>query len=571
MKTDEYQQIPLVIGVTGHRDLIDAEKPQLRKKVEAFIGSLRSHFPDLPLLFLTGLAEGADRLVAEVAADFDCQLINVLPMPQTLYELDFEAAGLQEFRRIVGLHRTVELPLLADSQAETVASYGDQRDLQYERLGAFLAAHSHILLALWDGKYNRAVGGTGQVIDFHQRDISALADDQVRSQLDIADDESDLVYHVVCSRQSTGRPADNLEPCSASWFTRDDVTPRAAELPKRYVDVFKIMQIFNRDVRKLSNKAALYDLDPVSVAGHAEEACNSIRQIYGASDTLASHYQKRVLWALRTTLVATVLAGLCFIVYADFNDQQNFIWGYFLFVGLGLGSYWLAQNRDWQRRYLDYRVLAEGLRVQFYWALGGVEMRNPSRYSHDSFFQGRDLQLGWIRNVMRVTGLYADADFEPTDEELESAINGWVGGNDSGQLGYYRRKAGDKLRKHQQTSWVTVAAFMLGLTAAGVLALGSTYLQGSTANWLVAMMGLLPIVAASRQNYAHRVAERELAAQYNHMLSVFENAHRLLQQTENASAQQSILRDLGEAALNENAQWVLRQRERPLPGSDAAA
>jgi hypothetical protein len=68
MKTDEYQQIPLVIGVTGHRDLIDAEKPQLRKKVEAFIGSLRSHFPDLPLLFLTGLAEGADRLVAEVAS-----------------------------------------------------------------------------------------------------------------------------------------------------------------------------------------------------------------------------------------------------------------------------------------------------------------------------------------------------------------------------------------------------------------------------------------------------------------------------------------------------------------------
>ncbi|MBT5686843.1 MAG: hypothetical protein HOJ11_17675 [Gammaproteobacteria bacterium] len=84
-------------------------------------------------------------------------------------------------------------------------------------------------------------------------------------------------------------------------------------------------------------------------------------------------------------------------------------------------------------------------------------------------------------------------------------------------------------------------------------------------------MGLLPIVAASRQNYAHRLAERELAAQYNHMLNVFENAHRLLKQTESAAEQQSILRDLGDAALNENAQWVLRQRERPLPGSDAAA
>ena len=172
---------------------------------------------------------------------------------------------------------------------------------------------------------------------------------------------------------------------------------------------------------------------------------------------------------------------------------------------------------------------------------------------------------------MRVTGLHVDADFKPTEDELAATIKGWVGSDNSGQLGYYRHKAGDKLSKHKQTGWVTAATFMLGLVAAAVLAFGSDYLHGSTSNWLVAIMGLLPIVAASRQNYAHRLAERELAAQYNHMLNVFENAHRLLRQTESAAEQQSILRDLGDAALNENAQWVLRQRERPLPGSEAAA
>ena len=172
---------------------------------------------------------------------------------------------------------------------------------------------------------------------------------------------------------------------------------------------------------------------------------------------------------------------------------------------------------------------------------------------------------------MRVTGLHVDAGFESADDELAATIKGWVGSDDSGQLGYYRRKAGDKLSKHKQTGRVTAATFMLGLMAAAVLALGSDYLHGSASNWLVAIMGLLPLVAASRQNYAHRLAERELAAQYNHMLKVFENAHRLLKQAKSAAEQQSILRDLGEAALNENAQWVLRQRERPLPGSDASA
>ena len=81
-----------------------------------------------------------------------------------------------EFSRLEARYRTIELPLLTQSRAEDVALQGRQRDLQYERLGSFLAAHSHILLALWDGEYNRAVGGTGQVVDFHQRDVSALAD-----------------------------------------------------------------------------------------------------------------------------------------------------------------------------------------------------------------------------------------------------------------------------------------------------------------------------------------------------------------------------------------------------------
>ena len=571
MNTNEMQQIPLVIGVTGHRDLVDGEIPGVRARIEALFSLLKNDFPDLPLLVLTGLAEGADRLVVEVAAEFDSGIVNVLPMPKSLYELDFRDESLGEFSRLEARYRTIELPLLTQSRAEDVALQGHQRDLQYERLGSFLAAHSHILLALWDGKYNRAVGGTGQVVDFHQRDVSALADGQSRSRLDISDDESDLVYHVVCSRESSGLPNDELEPCTASWFTRNDMTPRVAVLPQRYVDVFESVQMFNRDSRALPSDTSHFDLDPVDVPKNAAEACGAIRQVYGMSDTLSSRYQKRVLWALRTTLLSTVLAGLCFIVYADFSGQGSFIWGYFLFVGLALGSYWLAQGLDWQRRYLDYRVLAEGLRVQFYWALGGVEMENPSRYSHDSFFQGRDLQLGWIRNVMRVTGLHVDADFKPTEDELAATIKGWVGSDNSGQLGYYRHKAGDKLSKHKQTGWVTAATFMLGLVAAAVLAFGSDYLHGSTSNWLVAIMGLLPIVAASRLNYAHRLAERELAAQYNHMLNVFENAHRLLKQTESAAEQQSILRDLGDAALNENAQWVLRQRERPLPGSDAAA
>ena len=67
-------------------------------------------------------------------------------------------------------------------------------------------------------------------------------------------------------------------------------------------------------------------------------------------------------------------------------------------------------------------------------------------------------------------------------------------------------------------------------------------------NVLVALMGGLPFLAAVRNGYAHRVAERELIAQYAYMERIFSNARRLLGRAESVREKQEILRALGEAA-----------------------
>lgn len=559
-------QIPLVIGVTGHRDLLPDDEVRIKERVEAFFSDLQQRFPSLPLLVLTSLAEGADTLVAEMAHARGIAVRNVLPMPREEYLEDFSGPSRQKFIDLAAKADTITLPALQEQRPIT----GNARDQHYERLGAYLAAHSHILLALWDGTYNQAQGGTGHVINMHHHDADSLADEaQRRSRLDSTDDESDLVYHIVCPRYSSPSVAEGLIPYSTSWYTRDDQQPRAAYLPARYASVFRHMQAFNEDAKRLHPSTAMYVLQPQVTTGRPARSCAAIQSMFGVADALAGKYQSRVLWALRLTLGGMLAAGMSFIVYADFADQDAMIWSYFLFVAVALGSFWTAQSGGWQRRYLDYRVLAESLRVQFYWALAGVEMTNPSRYSHDSFLNGRDLQLGWIRHAMRFTGLYADADEDATEQEVGVAIEEWVGNEDKGQLGYYSRKARARLQQHHNTQRLTAGSFMAGLCTAAVLALGAQMLTDSLNNWLVALMGLLHILAAARQNYAHRLAERELAAQYAHMLVVFRSAHRFLSATEALEVKKSILRDLGEAALNENAQWVLRQRERPLPGGES--
>lgn len=47
------------------------------------------------------------------------------------------------------------------------------RDEQYIQLAGYLAAHSHILLALWDSEETYVPGGTSAVIRFHQHDTMA--------------------------------------------------------------------------------------------------------------------------------------------------------------------------------------------------------------------------------------------------------------------------------------------------------------------------------------------------------------------------------------------------------------
>lgn len=563
-------RVSLVIGVTGHRDLVPTEVPAITLQVERFFDTLEAEFPDLPIMVLTPLAEGADRLVGDVARSRGYDVFNLLPMPASIYELDFEGESLDEFAEHKGAGEVIELPLVDGSSVEDLAHPGLARDLQYAQLGVYLAAHSHILLAVWDGKPSQATGGTAQVIEFHQRDIvELLAEHQQRSHLDFADDESDLVFHIVVSRTETGGPTDGLVAGETQWLSRDDQQPRTDELPSRYRLVFQRMAEFNRDLASASGDYT-DALAPDQETAMENPSAQPIASLYGGADELAISYGRRFQRSIIAMYSTVLFGGLSFIMYADFVGQDEMIFGYLAFMLIGPGIYLFMRNRQWERKYLDYRVLAEGLRVQFYWALAGVDMVNPSRFSHDSFLQGRDLELGWIRNIMRYSGFRADSESHKGQPpiRLDLVRRYWVGDDGEGQLGYYGVAADQKMRRLIITSGIATACFIAGILVVILLAFFQNSIGGSLSNYMIALMGLLPIMSGLRLTYSSRMGEQELVAQYAHMKRIFSNAKRLLDNAETQSEAQEILRELGEAALDENAQWILRQRERPLPGGE---
>ncbi|HEY5646300.1 MAG TPA: hypothetical protein VIS76_10175 [Pseudomonadales bacterium] len=554
--------VPLVVGVTGHRDLRGEEEGFIKDRVRAFFDVLVTQFPDLPLLVLTPLAEGADRIAAEVARERGIPLVVLLPMPENLYQSDFQGESLAEFQAMRRLGECIELPLLPGLEESDVRAPGAGRDRQYAQLGAYLAAHSHILLAIWDGKPSSAPGGTGHVIKFHQHDIiDLIAEGQQRSPIDFTEDESDLVYHIVCSRKESGPPAAGLEPGQTFWFTRDEIKPRTLYLPDRYRLVFERMAEFSADLSEPFDPAEFTPLLPSEELAGCGRGARNIDSLYHRADALARRYQRYFHRETRGTLTLGLLAGASFVSYADWPGLSFMIYPYIFCIALMLVLRWLDRTHSWQRKFQDYRVLAEGLRVQFYWAVAGVQMENPSRFSHDSFLKRQDLELGWIRNVMRYAGFRADStDQASTDERVALCTEFWV----KDQYDYYRRRAAERAGRHGITSAIGLVSFVGLLGAAITLATVRDLTDTPVGSMLIALMGLLPFVFAARQNYALRLAEREMMVQYQHNERIFSNAISLMERAPTLPVKVDILRAAGEAALEENGQWILRQRERPI-------
>jgi hypothetical protein len=329
--------VPLIVAVTGHRNLVPAEIPETRQRVREFLTELCENYPDRGVSIMSPLAEGADQLVAEEAITLRIPLIAALPMPRDIYVTDFETTRVREnFNLLLAQASEIfELPITPGNTRRSIAEYGKNRTRQYAQLGVFLCAHSHILLALWDGKDNDKLGGTASVVRFHHHDIMrGYTRTAETNRLILADDESDLVYHIVCSRdQPDGEPAAGLESLSCSWFTSDEHRARTSAMPKRHKRVFAHTNEFSRDAREheesIQNEA--WTLIEEDAKTFLPGGVRDIDHVFRVADWLAIHFQKRKILVLRAAHILALSMGLMYIAYSDMFPQRIFIVAFIAF------------------------------------------------------------------------------------------------------------------------------------------------------------------------------------------------------------------------------------------------
>ena len=146
-------------GITGHRKLESPEK--LEEKLRGVMTEIRQELPnDISFEILSPLAEGADRMAAKVIlAEPDTILRVPMPLEVEDYFQDFEGAKSQdEFRGY--LNRAEEMIFLPHAK---------NRKEAYRNVGRYVVDHCDVLIALWDGKDEKGIGGTGEVVAYARK------------------------------------------------------------------------------------------------------------------------------------------------------------------------------------------------------------------------------------------------------------------------------------------------------------------------------------------------------------------------------------------------------------------
>ncbi|HVS76957.1 MAG TPA: hypothetical protein VHE11_08485 [Steroidobacteraceae bacterium] len=543
-------RLPIVIGVTGHRHLRDADLPGLRAHVRELFAQLRRRYPSTPLRILTALAEGADRLVAEVAIEEGHELLVPLPLEPEDYERDFpgSAAEFHSILRRVPPEQVFVLPRDAASGREQPSAH-EQREKRYRAVGMFLAQQSHLLLALWDGRTAASDAGTAAVVRMKLEGPSGLPEAGLRP-LDAED--GGPVYHVHTPRAGETAAA-TKEP---EWlFPEEDDESLFHTLCSR-IERFNsepLRHSMAEDLRQAAG-ALLPDIDSRSAGDR------TLATSFAAADLYARHYQRLTRLVLRLTLLFAALLALMFEIYAEVLPWRALPAAYLATFASLTGILLWQSGRDVQGRYLDYRALAEGLRVQFYWRLAGLADSASS-----SYLRKQADELRWIREALRAAAALAP----PQGAHPELALEHWIGG----QAAYYADRAhsqGRRLHRFERASQIFLGA---GLLATTILVVFWNRLEALPLwhRWLVVLMGFAPIGAALWETYAERLGLRTQVNQYARFAGIFRRARRFAEHLERNPARHdrhhaliALLRELGREALMENGDWVLLLRERPI-------
>lgn len=565
-------RVPIVLGVTGHRDIPVEDFAILKTVITARLKDFSDRYPDSPMVLVTGMAEGADRLVARCALELNAlepqnprwSVGAILALPQAEFEKDFKSANsLSEFRQL----------LAQCAWVRTLGSASTSRPECYELVGHWIALKAQWLVALWDGEESEKKGGTAAVVKLFREGA-----EPTRPVLP----DTGPVIHILTRRQQAAKDIEALRVGTPEILPPNPLGLGGGDKEiKRWYKVLERINAFNSRVASLKQK----DLEQIQKgrsylnAEHAfietelTTAARKASWLYAAADHFANTAQQ---WRNRQF---AMMLGLAIIglgleqYYSGPAEGEGWTLGIWLLLSFMFGFFALIPRSlaflNSEAKYLDYRALAEACRVQYFWKRSYIGECVADFHLIDQ----RD-ELEWIRQAAKTTELGGDELAQHIQIDwLERVSLCWL----VDQKKYFDKEF---LRHEAWARKLNKLALALLLMAA-VIMLVTLIVQVTSPNdlvkWLQFTYGMLLTCAGATKVYLQTQGHEEHARSFlragQSMTIVQKMITSILDKSPDAMSRRSaeqdtrareLLFEVGKEALNENGDWLLLHRERPV-------
>ena len=462
------RKIPIVVGVTGHRNIVEEDKPSIRAQVIESLKEIQSlcrckDGTDTPVIMLNAFAQGADMLCAEAAFELGIDVYAVLPCDEERYIKSFDDE--QAKGRLSGYLAKCKRKFVAPDTEKNrewlkAADNMDDDSYEYRQLGIYVAEHSHVLIALWDGKPPRQQYGCGtvEVIKF-ALEGKFLDKDHLFKPAMINDS---AVVWIKSRRQGDGDKADVCRKWLTSKLAADDNT--------EIYDDYCVSDTPPAFLKDMIDKTAGYNSQTVEVSDDEVKLWKNIAELDDYRKNLRYHYAKADnlsynknqtkynLFVLLLAIIGTVVA-CTFLIYDDAG--LNFmIFPCTAAIGLIIWLTVYGNKKAYQQNYIQYRALAEALRIQFYMSmcLSGQDAL-PNVCELYSWSQKADMI--WIDKAVRTLAVISETGKPGVDPS--DVVEVWIGNSEKpkGQLKYHNdKKAGNKRQaeKYERLSKLSLIA-----------------------------------------------------------------------------------------------------------------
>ncbi len=150
MAYTQRQDLMTRVGITGHQNLGgDSRQQHVKRALQHVV----SDFP-IPLVAVTSLAAGADQVFTRVMLNHGAEIDAVIPFEG--YERVFATkSSRDEYVSLLALASTVTI----------LPRVGSDEECFFEA-GKTVVSRSDVLVAIWNGKPARGLGGTADIVKF---------------------------------------------------------------------------------------------------------------------------------------------------------------------------------------------------------------------------------------------------------------------------------------------------------------------------------------------------------------------------------------------------------------------